>query len=68
MGEKIKAFFQKKPVKIVCGVAFAAGTAGLIIGGVTHETLAGGVVIVGAAVAAVGAVGTFIAALVKGGK
>ena len=51
MWEKIKAFFEKKVVKIVEGVVIAAAAAGLIVGGVnaaeTAETIAfsvGGVI------------------------
>lgn len=39
MWKKIKAFFEKKPVKIVEGVLIGLASAGLIIGGVKAEEL-----------------------------
>lgn len=39
MLEKIKAFFQNKTVKIVEGVIIALASAGLILGGITIESI-----------------------------
>lgn len=39
MWKKIKAFFEKKPVKIVEGVLIALASAGLVIGGVQAQEL-----------------------------
>lgn len=57
---KIKAFFENKIVKIVEGVIVALASAGLIIGGVSVETIAKEPVLVLGVLTAIEAVVTLI--------
>jgi len=53
MWEKVKAFFANKIVKIVEWVVLAVVMVGLIIGGVTTDTITGSVALVGGIVGAI---------------
>lgn len=61
--DKIKAFFEKKVVKIVEAVVIAVASAGLIIGGITVETVAKIPAVTGGIIVAIEALITFIQAI-----
>lgn len=63
--EKIKAFFKSKIVRIICAVLFVVGSTGLIVGGVTQETVNGVLVAVVAAISAIGALITIVSSFIK---
>jgi hypothetical protein len=60
---KVKGFFANKTVKTVAAVAFVVSVAVLIVCGITVETISGGVVLIGAVIAALGAVVLWIGKL-----
>lgn len=62
--DKILKFFQNKVVMIVEAVLLIASSAGLIIGGVSVESITGLVKLVLAAIAAIDGVITAVAALI----
>jgi len=63
--DKIKAFFAKKETKIVCITLFCISCAGLIIGGLSTESINGLVVAVAGIATAVSALIVFIGSLLK---
>lgn len=63
--EKIKAFFKSKIVRIICAVLFVVGSTGLIVGGVTQETINGVWVAVVATISAIGALITIVSSFIK---
>jgi hypothetical protein len=63
--DKLKAFFQNKVTKIVLMSICAVSAGGLILGGITTESINGLIVAVGVVISAVSALIAYIAGKVK---
>lgn len=63
--DKIKAFFAQPIVRLVCLLMFIVGIVGLVIGGITQETLSGVLVAVMAGVAAIGGIISLVIAVIN---
>ena len=61
----IKEFFQKPVVRLVCLLMFIIGIVGLVIGGITQETLSGVLVAVVAGIAAIGGIISLVIAVIN---
>ena len=66
--DKIKEFFGKTPVRIVLAVLFAVSSAGLLIGGVSVDSLVGIIKAIVAALASIAAVVAAVLAVISGKK
>ncbi len=63
--DKIKAFFAQPVVRLVCVVLFVLSVGGLIIGGITQETLSGLLVAVAAGIAGIAGFLALVASVIK---
>jgi hypothetical protein len=63
--DKLKAFFQNKTTKIVLMSICAVSAGGLIVGGMTTESINGLIVAVGVVISAISALIAYIASKIK---